>query len=196
MNRLWLAILLVMGAVCAQAQVIVFTAETTTGVEEVTPVLTWATIPASDSCQASGDWSGAKGPAGTETLVPIIVGATYNLSCSWLDDTATLSWIAPTENTDGTPLTDLDGFKVQWGQAQGGPYPSEVDIADETATTADIRPLAAGTWFFVTKAYNAIGIESDLSNEASKSVGLTLETMSVGITVNPKPNAPSSLTIQ
>ncbi len=191
-----LPLLLLLASPTLAQNSIVFTAEATSGVETVTPVLTWNTIPLADDCIASGDWSGSKGPTGTETLPAITSGATYNLTCSWLDDAATLSWTAPTQNTDGTPLTDLDGFKIKWGQTQGGPYTSEVDIADETATSAVVQPLASGNWFFVATAYNAIGVESDVSNEAMKVLGLVTIIDSIGITVNPKPNAPSGLGVE
>jgi hypothetical protein len=174
---------------------ITFTAEVTSGVETVVPVLTWDTTPLADDCVASGDWTGSKGPSGTETLPAISSGATYNITCEWFDDAATLTWTAPTQNTDGTPLTDLDGFKIKWGQTLGGPYPSEVDIADETATSAVIQPLASGNWFFVSTAYNALGVESDNSNEAMKNLGLVSVVDSIGITVNPKPATPENLTV-
>ena len=173
-----------------------FTAEVTSGVETVVPVLTWDTTPLADDCVASGDWSGSKGPAGTETLPAITSSATYNITCEWLDVTATLTWTAPTENTDGTPLTDLAGFKIKYGMSQGGPYDEEVDIPDPAATTHVVTPLAAGSWFFVSTAYNAIGTESDFSNEVMKILGLSTEVESVGITVNPKPSPPTLIGVQ
>jgi hypothetical protein len=33
-----------------------------------------------------------------------------------------------------------------------------------------IEGLAQGTWYFAVKAYTAAGVESDLSNEASKTI--------------------------
>jgi len=195
-RKLLFALLLVVSS--AQAQnVIVFTAETTTGVETVTPVLTWATTPAADLCTASGDWSGAKGPAGTETLLPITSGATYNITCEWTDDKATLTWTAPTQNTDGSPLTDLAGFKLMRGLSPGGPYDqATIDIPDPTATTYTDQPLLGGQYCYVSLAYNVLGVESDQSNEACKEVSSGTDTQSVGIVVNPKPNVPTGLTIQ
>lgn len=175
---------------------IIFTAEVTTGVETVTPVLTWDTIPLADDCTASGDWSGAKGGAGMEMLAPITAGATYNLDCQWLDDAATLTWTAPTQNTDGSPLTDLDGFKIRWGEVQGGPYPSEIDVPNEALTTFVVSPLRSGNTFFVIVAYNALGVESDNSNEAMKILGLIGASDSIGITVNPKPGPISDLAVE
>ena len=174
--------------------ILTFTAETETGTETVTPVLSWDTQPAADTCTASGDWTGNKGAFGIETLAPISTSATYNITCEWLDVTATLTWTAPTQNTDGTPLTDLAGFKVHYG-ATSGSYSVTNDYPDPNQTTAVIAPLTPGMWFFVATAYNAIDVESDFSNEASKLLTLDSDVKSVGITVNPKPASPENLTV-
>lgn len=175
--------------------IISFTAEVTSGVETVVPVLTWDTTPLADDCVASGDWSGNKGPSGTETLPAITSSATYNITCNWLDVTATVTWTAPTQNTDGTAYTDPKGFKVYYGMNQGGPYDNVDDIPNPNATTHVISPLASGAWFFVATAYNQNDVESDVSNEASKILGEEVASESVGITVNPKPASPDNLTV-
>jgi len=193
---LLLPMLLAAGALQAQ-NIIVFTAETTTGTEVVTPVLTWSTSPPADGCDASGSWTGAKGPSGTETLPDITTGATYNLTCHWLDDKATLTWTAPTVNTDGTPLVDLNGFALFRGLVPGGPYDDAgaggIDIPDETQTTFVDQPLLPGQYCYVVQAYNALDVHSDNSNEACKNVDATSDVQSVGIVVNPKPNVPAGL---
>lgn len=185
------------GSASAQ-NTITFTAEVTSGVETVTPVLTWDTTPLADSCDASGhpDWVGSKGPSGQETLPPISGSATYNLLCEWVSSSALLTWTAPTQNTDGTPYTDPKGFKIYYDQTQGGPYENIIDLQDPNATTHIVSPLIPGTWFFTSTAYNQLDVESDKSNEASKIVGTESETESVGITVNPKPASPVNLTVQ
>jgi len=176
---------------------ITFTAEVTVGVETVTPVLTWSTSPVASDCFASGDWFGSKGPFGTETLSPITNGATYNLMCEWLaSESVTLSWTAPTQNTDGSPLTDLAGFNIKYGTTPGGPYPNEVSISNPSITTFVVSPLTSGNWFFVATAFNALGVESDFSNEALKILGTITVQESVGIVVNPKPNVPTGLDAQ
>lgn len=192
-----LSFLLLLLALPVSAQnTITFTAEVTSGVETVIPVLTWDTSPLADSCFASGDWSGSKGPAGTETLPAISGSATYNIECEWVSSSALLTWTAPTQNTDGTPYTDPKGFKLYYDQTQGGPYENIIDLQDPNATTHIVSPLIPGTWFFTSTAYNQLDVESDKSNEASKIVGTDSETESVGITVNPKPASPVNLTVQ
>jgi len=185
----------------AQAQnTITFTAETTTGTGVVTPVLTWSTAPPADDCGATGDWSGLKGPSGTETLPDITSGATYNLTCNWLDDKATLTWTAPTENTDGSPYTDPDGYRLFRGVAPGGPYDdgpvSGIVIASPATVTYVDQPLLPGQYCYVATAINQVGIQSDLSGEACKDVDSSSDVQSVGIVVNPQPSPVSGLTIQ
>ena len=45
---------------------------------------------------------------------------------------ATLSWTPPTTNTDGSPLTNLAGYKVYWGPSQGT-YPNSVTLNEPGA---------------------------------------------------------------
>ena len=107
----------------------------------------------------------------------------------------TLSWTAPTQNTDGSPLTDLDGYKIYYGQTQGGPYATVIDVSNEGVTSYIVAPLASGNWFFVATAYNALAVESVFSNEAMKNLGLISAVRSIGITVNPKPSPPLGLNV-
>lgn len=192
-RRMLLPLLSLLALPVNAQNIISFTAEVTSGVETVIPVLTWDTTPLADDCTASGDWSGSKGPSGTETLPAITGSATYNITCSWLDVSATLTWTPPTTNTDGTAYTDPKGFKLYYGMSQGGPYDNIVDIQDPNATVHVVSPLLPGTWWFVATAYNLNDVESDFSGEAMKILGEETETESVGITVNPKPSPPSSL---
>lgn len=88
--------------------------------------------------------------------------------CSHAGET-TLTWTPPTENEDGTPLTDLAGFKIYYG-TEAGSYPNTIDINDPAITTYVVENLAAGDWRFVATAYNEAGIESQYSNEVVKSI--------------------------
>jgi hypothetical protein len=82
---------------------------------------------------------------------------------------ATLSWEAPTQNEDGTTLTDLAGFKVYYGPAVDN-YPNVATINNPTVTTYLVENLSPGTWFFVVTAFNFSDDESEYSNPASKVV--------------------------
>ena len=81
----------------------------------------------------------------------------------------TLSWTAPTENEDGTPLTDLAGFKIYQGQT-GDNFVEIVTIDNPSVTTYRVENLAPGTYEFVATSFNSIGVESMYSRAATKTV--------------------------
>jgi len=78
----------------------------------------------------------------------------------------TLTWTPPTENEDGTPLTNLGGYRIRYG-SQSGKYSSVVNITNPGLATYVLGGLAAGTYYIVISAYNQSGVESGYSNEAS-----------------------------
>jgi len=82
---------------------------------------------------------------------------------------ATLSWVPPTQNVDGTPVTNLAGFRIAYGQSATS-LTQMVDIPSATVTSAVIESLASGTWYFAVKAYSTANVESDLSNLAQKTI--------------------------
>jgi Putative Ig domain len=80
---------------------------------------------------------------------------------------ATLSWAAPTTNTDGSALTDLAGFKVYWGTASGN-YTNSVTLNGTGTLTYVVTNLTPATWYFSATAFNSKNVESTFSGEASK----------------------------
>jgi hypothetical protein len=82
---------------------------------------------------------------------------------------ATVSWNPPTTNLDGTPLVDLAGFRIVYGQASRQ-YTETIEIPSPGVTSAVIENLVPATWYFSVKAYTRAGVESDLSNEARKTI--------------------------
>jgi hypothetical protein len=82
---------------------------------------------------------------------------------------ATLSWDAPTTRTDGSPLTNLAGFKLYYGTSSGN-LSNVVQVSDPGARSWVIENLTVGTWFFAASAYDQSGMESTRSNVASKTI--------------------------
>jgi Fibronectin type III domain len=78
----------------------------------------------------------------------------------------TLSWTPPTENEDGTALTNLAGYRIRYGQ-QSGDYTSVIDLDNAGLATYMLTGLAAGTYYIVISDYNLSGVESTYSNEAT-----------------------------
>jgi len=81
----------------------------------------------------------------------------------------TLSWTQPTQNADGTTLTDLAGYKIYWGTTSGS-YPNSVTINDKNATNYVVDNLSPGTYEFVATSFNASGVESSYSAPATRVV--------------------------
>jgi hypothetical protein len=82
---------------------------------------------------------------------------------------ATLSWTPPTQNSDGSTLTDLRGYRVYWGTVQGS-YPNSVTLNNPGLTSHVVDQLTPATWYFVVTSLNQRGGESGYSNVASKTV--------------------------
>lgn len=82
---------------------------------------------------------------------------------------ASLSWTAPTQNVDGSSLTNLKGYRIHYGM-NAGSLNQTVEIPSPGITTALIEGLSTGTWYFALKAYNTSNVESSLSNVASKTI--------------------------
>jgi hypothetical protein len=81
--------------------------------------------------------------------------------------TATLTWAAPTTNTDGSPVTPLSGFTIYYGTSASALTQSVV-VSGATTTTYVITGLTSGTWYFGVAADAADGTQSAMSNVGSK----------------------------
>ncbi len=82
---------------------------------------------------------------------------------------ATLTWLPPTENTDGSPIDDLAGYRIRYGRL-AGELTELQSIPNPGITSAVVENLASGTWYFTVSAYNAGGVESEYSNVAQKTI--------------------------
>ncbi|HVN42058.1 MAG TPA: putative Ig domain-containing protein [Steroidobacteraceae bacterium] len=83
---------------------------------------------------------------------------------------ATLSWQAPTQNTDGTPLTDLAGYVVHYGTSPSN-LSQSISLKSASTTTVEIDNLAQGTWYFTLNSVNSNGVESSPTAAVSKTIG-------------------------
>lgn len=103
-------------------------------------------------------------------------------------DEALLTWLSPIQNTDGTCLTNMAGFRVYWGTTQGGPYENMIDlglpcidtepvlcaesgeVAYQRECSYRLEDLPNGDIYFVMMTYNEDGVESPPSGEAMKTI--------------------------
>ena len=73
---------------------------------------------------------------------------------------ATLSWMAPANNVDGT-AAQVDGFNIYSGLSQDSLQRVATVAANETVAT--VANLPAGTVYFAVTAFSADSAESDFS---------------------------------
>lgn len=83
--------------------------------------------------------------------------------------TATISWLPPTQNTDGSTLMNLAGYRIYYGTNAATPSQT-VDITNVGLTTYMLQSLTPATWYFTVRSYTATGDESGPSNIASKTI--------------------------
>lgn len=81
--------------------------------------------------------------------------------------TATVSWTAPTQNTDGTALGNLAGYKLYHGTSATA-LNDVVDLQGASWSSYTYPQLGAGTHYFAVSAYSSAGAESVLSAVGSK----------------------------
>lgn len=82
---------------------------------------------------------------------------------------ATVSWAAPTQRTDGTPLTNLAGFRIYYGAAADD-LSQIIEIRDPGARSWVVEDLTRGAWYFAATAFDQTGAESSKSNTVSKTI--------------------------
>jgi F5/8 type C domain len=79
-----------------------------------------------------------------------------------------LTWTKPTTKANGTPLTNLAGYKLYYGRASGT-YGPGIDVGNVTFFT--LSNLEEGqTYYFAVTAYDSSGNESKFSNEKSVTI--------------------------
>lgn len=146
------------------------------GPGKAVPTLTWNITGGAPTCSATG-WSGTSGTlTGSLALAVVTANKNYALSCTFAADTqAAVSWNAVTTNADGSPLTDLASYNVYWNTGDPSlvtaPGSKVRSVPPAQTPTTTITGLAPGPWFFAVTAVNATGVESALSNVATKTIG-------------------------
>ena len=85
------------------------------------------------------------------------------------DSSATLSWEAPTTDTNGSALTNLAGYRIYYGSSETG-LTQLVSLDTVSTQTYVIDNLTPGTWFFAIRAVTENGVESAMSDVVSKTI--------------------------
>jgi hypothetical protein len=80
-----------------------------------------------------------------------------------------LTWSAPTENTNGTALTNLVGYNIYYGTSTGA-MTNKININTVGLLTYVIDNMASGNWYFSITSVNSAGMESVLSSTVQASL--------------------------
>jgi hypothetical protein len=100
------------------------------------------------------------------TLAPFSIAVTEHVK---LKADIALSWAAPTQNSDGTVLTDLAGYIIAYGKSKDA-LSESVRIDNPSVDRYVFDSLSAGTYYFGLRAVAADGELSDLSKLVKKIV--------------------------
>ncbi len=82
---------------------------------------------------------------------------------------ATLSWTPPTQNSDGSSLSNLAGYRIVYGRSADA-LDRSISVTNPSVSSYVVENLSAGTWYFAVSAVNADGVASDATNVASKAI--------------------------
>ena len=82
----------------------------------------------------------------------------------------TLSWLPPTENSDGSALTDLTGYRIYVG-LNAADLSRVIILNNAGLTRYVVEDLSPATWHFAMTSVNASGVESERSATIQKDVG-------------------------
>jgi len=135
----------------------------------------WATFNS-----ASGELSGTPGSGYAGTYSNIQISASdgklsaalpaFSITVQQVSSgSATLSWQPPTQRTDGTPLTNLAGYRIVYGTSPTS-FTTKVTVSNPGLTSYVVNNLSQGTWYFAMTAYDTTGAESDYSGVGSKTI--------------------------
>lgn len=155
------------------------------------PTITWSSTGAA-SCLASDGWTGAKPAAGSETLPQVTKTTKFTLTCSSPTGPVTLNWTSPTQNTDGSALTNIAGWQIMIGSSATSLSRGPV-INTPAATSAAIE-APPGNQFFAVRTVRTDNIESLDSSVVTKNVVPDKAAGSVTLAVDVRPNPPTNLT--
>jgi len=120
----------------------------------------------------------------------------FTLTCASATGSAELTWTAPTQNTDNTPIAatgpgSLAGFKLFHSTTVAGvATATPVVVNDKLATTYTITGLPVGVRYYGAKAFNVENIDSDMAGPVNNTIVLPSATATASIVVNVKPKPP------
>jgi hypothetical protein len=83
--------------------------------------------------------------------------------------TASLTWMPPTQMSDGSALTSLAGYRIYYGTSPNS-LTQTIQVSNPGLASYTVENLSPATWYFAMTAYAAGGAESVLSNLGSTTI--------------------------
>lgn len=191
----FIATLMVLFAGVALAQTaptVTIKATPTSGLAPLDVVVSWASTGAA-TCVASGSWSGTKALSGSQTFAGVSTNRAYTLTCS-TEGKATVTWTPPTQNTDGSAITNLASYEL-FHAATSAAVSTATAISVPLGTTHVVTGLPNGIRYFGMKAVNDQGVKSNMSALANKTISILSASGVANVTITVKPNPPVIVTI-
>ena len=129
---------------------------------------------------STGTLSGTPGSTSAGTYANIIISVSDGITSVSLpafsisvnqtsSGSATLSWTPPNQNSDGSALTNLAGYKIHYGTSASN-LTQTAQVANPGLTSYVLSNLSSATWYFGVTAYTSAGTESPISNVGSKAI--------------------------
>ena len=123
------------------------------------------------ACGDSGSSSPASAVSGANPFASLASPTGSSPTATPTNKSVTLSWSAPTQNSDGSSISNLAGYTLHYGTSSED-YTGSIQITSPTATSYVVSDsnFPAGTYYFAISAYNAQQVSSSLSSEISVTV--------------------------
>jgi hypothetical protein len=109
--------------------------------------------------------------ASTPVSAPVASSSSSSSSSASTSSTqaVTLSWSAPTENTNGTALTNLAGYVIYYGTSATA-MTQQINVNTVGMLVYQIPDLAPGNWYFQIMSVNSAGVQSSASATVTMSI--------------------------
>jgi hypothetical protein len=123
----------------------------------------------SDSSEnAASVASATTSASNTATTAPATV-TKVSTPINTVNGVATLDWMPPTENNDGSALTNLAGYTVYYGTDRND-LSQSVKVSNPGLASYAVTGLSSGTWYFAVTSYSADGVESARTTTVSTTI--------------------------
>jgi len=105
------------------------------------------------------------------TATPTAAGSVAKVTTpiQTVNGVATLDWLPPTQNNDGSALTNLAGYTVYYGTNLND-LSRSVKISNPGVASYTVTGLTSGTWYFAVTSYSADGVESTRTTTVSTTI--------------------------